>query len=80
MRVRDERVLVTTLTKRMAEDLAEYYSEAGVRCQYLHSEVSTLDRIKILRDLRRGEFDGASRTPTLSRITVVTRLSIPVTQ
>ncbi|MFB3829507.1 MAG: excinuclease ABC subunit UvrB [Bryobacteraceae bacterium] len=54
---RDERVLVTTLTKRMAEDLAEYYSEVGVRCRYLHSEVSTLDRVKILRDLRRGEFD-----------------------
>jgi excinuclease ABC subunit B len=53
-----ERVLVTTLTKRMAEDLAEYYSEVGVRCQYLHSEVSTLDRVKILRDLRRGEFDA----------------------
>ncbi len=54
---RNQRVLVTTLTKRMAEDLAEYYSEVGVRCRYLHSEVSTLDRIKILRDLRRGEFD-----------------------
>ena len=53
----NQRVLVTTLTKRMAEDLAEYYSEVGVRCRYLHSEVSTLDRIKILRDLRRGEFD-----------------------
>ncbi|HKA02048.1 MAG TPA: excinuclease ABC subunit UvrB [Candidatus Solibacter sp.] len=52
-----QRVLVTTLTKRMAEDLSEYYSEVGVRCRYLHSEVSTLDRIKILRDLRRGEFD-----------------------
>jgi excinuclease ABC subunit B len=52
-----QRVLVTTLTKRMAEDLAEYYSEVGVRCRYLHSEVETLDRIKILRDLRRGEFD-----------------------
>jgi excinuclease ABC subunit B len=51
------RVLVTTLTKRMAEDLAEYYSEVGVRCRYLHSEVSTLDRVRILRDLRRGEFD-----------------------
>ena len=50
-------MLVTTLTKRMSEDLAEYYSESGVRCRYLHSEVSTLDRIKILRDLRRGEFD-----------------------
>ena len=53
----NQRVLVTTLTTRMAEDLAEYYSEVGVRCRYLHSEVSTLDRIKILRDLRRGEFD-----------------------
>ena len=53
----EQRVLVTTLTKRMAEDLAEYYSEVGVRCRYLHSEVSTLDRMKILRDLRRGEFD-----------------------
>jgi excinuclease ABC subunit B len=52
-----QRVLVTTLTKRMAEDLAEYYSEVGVKCRYLHSEVTTFDRIKILRDLRRGEFD-----------------------
>jgi excinuclease ABC subunit B len=55
---RNERVLVTTLTKRMAEDLAEYYSEVGVKCAYLHSEVSTLDRIKILRDLRRGGYDA----------------------
>ena len=54
---RNERVLVTTLTKRMAEDLAEYFGEIGVRCRYLHSEVETLDRVKILRDLRRGEFD-----------------------
>jgi excinuclease ABC subunit B len=54
---RNERVLVTTLTKRMAEDLAEHYSEAGVKCAYLHSEVSTLDRVKILRDLRKGVFD-----------------------
>src|SRR5256712_9723259 len=54
---RNQRVLVTTLTKRMAEDLAEYYSEVGVRCRYLHSEVTTFDRIKILRDLLRGEFD-----------------------
>jgi excinuclease ABC subunit B len=54
----NQRILVTTLTKRMAEDLAEYYSEVGVRCRYLHSEVTTLDRIKILRDLRRGEFDA----------------------
>ncbi len=54
----NERVLITTLTKRMSEDLAEYYSEVGVKCRYLHSEVSTLDRIKILRDLRKGEFDA----------------------
>ncbi len=53
----NERVLVTTLTKRMAEDLAEHYAEAGVKCAYLHSEVSTLDRVKILRDLRRGTYD-----------------------
>jgi excinuclease ABC subunit B len=52
-----ERVLVTTLTKRMAEDLAEYYAEVGVRCRYLHSEIETLERVNILRDLRRGEFD-----------------------
>ena len=52
-----ERVLITTLTKRMAEDLAEYYAEAGVRCRYLHSEIDTLDRVKTLRDLRCGEFD-----------------------
>src|SRR3981189_2176979 len=54
---KNERVLVTTLTKRMAEDLSEYFSEIGVKCRYLHSEVETLDRIKILRDLRRVEFD-----------------------
>jgi len=53
----NERVLVTTLTKRMAEDLSEYYTEVGVRCAYLHSEIAALDRMKILRDLRRGEFD-----------------------
>ena len=61
-RIRDrvnagERVLVTTLTKRMAEDLTEYYTELGVRVRYLHSDVDTLERIEILRDLRRGEFD-----------------------
>jgi len=55
--VKNERVLVTTLTKRMSEDLSEYFSEIGVRCRYLHSEIETLDRIKILRDLRRGEYD-----------------------
>ncbi|HXQ27496.1 MAG TPA: excinuclease ABC subunit UvrB [Candidatus Acidoferrales bacterium] len=54
---RNERVLVTTLTKRMAEDLSEYFAEVGVRCRYLHSEIETLERVRILRDLRRGEFD-----------------------
>src|SRR3982750_1472410 len=54
---RGERVLVTTLTKRMAEDLAEYYAEVGVKCRYMHWEIETLERVKILRDLRRGEFD-----------------------
>src|ERR1700689_535040 len=54
---RGERILVTTLTKRMSEDLAEYFSEVGVRCRYLHSEIDTLERVRILRDLRRGEFD-----------------------
>ena len=54
---RRERVLVTTLTKRMAEDLAEYYREVGVRCRYMHSEIDTLERIKILRGLRLGDFD-----------------------
>ena len=52
-----QRVLVTTLTKRMAEDLAEYYAEVGVKCRYMHSEIETLERVKILRDLRKGEFD-----------------------
>jgi excinuclease ABC subunit B len=54
---RGDRVLVTTLTKRMAEDLTEYYREIGVRVRYLHSDVDTLERIQIIRDLRRGEFD-----------------------
>jgi excinuclease ABC subunit B len=54
---RNERVLVTTLTKRMAEDLTEYYSELDVRCRYLHSDVDTLERVELLRDLRRGEYD-----------------------
>ena len=54
---RDERVLVTTLTKRMSEDLTEYWTELGVRVRYLHSDIDTLERIEILRDLRRGEFD-----------------------
>jgi excinuclease ABC subunit B len=54
---RKERVLVTTLTKKMAEDLTDYYGDLGIKVRYLHSEVETLERIKILRDLRRGEFD-----------------------
>src|SRR5271166_5063215 len=53
----NERVLVTTLTKRMAEDLAGYYSEVGVRCRYMHSEIETLERVRLLRDLRKGEYD-----------------------
>ena len=52
-----DRVLVTTLTKRMAEDLTEYYAELGIRVRYLHSDIDTLERIEILRDLRLGEFD-----------------------
>jgi len=53
----DERSLVTTLTKRMAEELATYFANVGVRCRYIHSEVETLERVEILRDLRLGEFD-----------------------
>jgi excinuclease ABC subunit B len=53
-----ERTLVTTLTKKMAEDLTRYYHELGLRVRYLHSEIDTLDRVKILRDLRKGEFDA----------------------
>jgi excinuclease ABC subunit B len=54
---RGERVLVTTLTKRMAEDLAGYYTEVDVRCRYMHSEIETLERVKLLAGLRKGEFD-----------------------
>ena len=54
---KNERVLVTTLTKRMAEDLSGYYSEVGVRCRYMHSEIETLERVRLLRDLRKGEYD-----------------------
>ena len=54
---RRERVLVTTLTKKMAEDLTQYYQELGVKVRYLHSDIDTLERIEILRDLRRGAFD-----------------------
>ena len=53
-----ERTLVTTLTKRMAEDLTQYYHELGLRVRYLHSEIDALERVKILRDLRKGEFDA----------------------
>jgi len=54
---RGERVLVTTLTKRSAEDLTQYYTDLGVRVKYLHSDIDTLERVEIIRDLRRGEFD-----------------------
>lgn len=54
---RNERVLVTTLTKRMSENLSEYFAEVGVKVRYLHSDILTLERIRILRDLRRGEYD-----------------------
>lgn len=54
---RDERVLITTLTKKMAEDLTDYFKELGLRVRYLHSEIKTIERMEILRDLRLGEFD-----------------------
>jgi excinuclease ABC subunit B len=54
---KNERILITTLTKKMAEDLTEYYAELGIRVKYLHSDVDTLDRIEIIRELRRGIFD-----------------------
>jgi excinuclease ABC subunit B len=56
--LRNERVLVTTLTKRMSEDLAGYYTEVGVRCRYMHSEIETLERVKLLAGLRKGEYDA----------------------
>jgi excinuclease ABC subunit B len=55
---RDERVLITTLTKRMAEDLTEYYQQNGLRVRYLHSDIDTLDRVAVIRDLRLGKFDA----------------------
>jgi excinuclease ABC subunit B len=55
---KNERVLVTTLTKRMSEDLAGYYTEVGVRCRYMHSEIETLERVKLLASLRKGEYDA----------------------
>ena len=54
---KSERVLITTLTKRMAEDLTDYLKNAGVKCEYMHSEVDTIDRVKILRGLRLKKFD-----------------------
>ena len=62
-----ERVLVTTLTKRMAEDLTEYYAELGVRVRYLHSDIDTLERIEILRDLRAGRVRRAGRHQPAAR-------------
>ena len=54
---KDQRILVTTLTKRMAEDLTDYYAKIGIKVRYLHSEIDTLERVEIIDDLRRGEFD-----------------------
>src|SRR5690606_26310774 len=53
----DERVLVTTLTKRMAEELTKYFTKSGIRCRYVHSDVDTLERVEIMQDLRKGLFD-----------------------
>ena len=53
----NERVLVTTLTKKMAEDLADYFNEVNINCRYLHSEINTIERVELIRDLRKGEFD-----------------------
>jgi len=55
---KNERVLITTLTKRMAEDLTEYYQQNGLRVRYLHSDIDTLERVALIRDLRMGKFDG----------------------
>src|SRR3989449_2163662 len=55
---RDERALITTLTKRMAEDLTEYYQQNGLRVRYLHSDIDTLERVAVIRDLRLGKFDA----------------------
>ena len=56
-RAKNERVLVTTLTKRMAEELAKYFAKMGIRCRYIHSDIDTLERVEIIRDLRLGKFD-----------------------
>src|SRR5699024_7549856 len=55
---RDERVFITTLTKKMAEDLTDYFKEVGIKIEYLHSDVKTLERTEIIRNLRMGEFDA----------------------
>jgi len=65
---RNERVLVTTLTKRMAEDLAEYFAETGVRCRYMHSEIDTLERVRILRDLRAENSMSDRHQPAARRL------------
>ena len=54
---RNEAVLVTTLTKRMAEDLTDYYEKLGIKVRYLHSDIKTLERIELIRDLRNGDFN-----------------------
>ena len=64
---RGERVLITTLTKKMAEDLTDYFTEVGIKVRYLHSDIETLDRIEILRDLRKGEFDVLVRINLLRK-------------
>src|SRR3712207_5953285 len=64
---KDERVLVTTLTKKMAEDLTDYLLELGIKVRYLHSEVDTLRRVELLRELRQGEYDVLVGIKSLSR-------------
>ncbi|GIR34848.1 MAG: hypothetical protein CM15mP49_02330 [Actinomycetota bacterium] len=64
----DERVLVTTLTKKMSEDLSDYLLEIGIRVRYLHSDIDTIERIEILRDLRLGEFDVLVGINLLGRV------------
>ena len=58
---RGDRVLVTTLTKKLAEELSEYFADRGIRTRYLHSEIQTLERTEIIRELRLGKFDGTGR-------------------
>ena len=68
---RDERVLVTTLTKRMAEDLTDYYTDLGLRVRYLHADISTLERMDIIRDLRRGDFEVLVGIPEVSLVAIL---------